>query len=152
MFSNSLIPLFLQYLQSTLCLENQRGNTGADLGVHFVGGGLAGMTAASATYPLDLVRTRLAAQVIELGTCICRCLCFDEDFICCIASILFYIEFILFSYPQFQLFFSTLQRNTIYYRGIWHAFHTICREEGFFGLYKGLGATLLVYRLFCFNY
>ncbi|MBA0558486.1 hypothetical protein Golob_015502 [Gossypium lobatum] len=54
------------------------------------------MTAASATYPLDLVRTRLAAQ-----------------------------------------------RNTIYYRGVWHAFHTICREEGFFGLYKGLGATLL---------
>ncbi|KAB2013595.1 hypothetical protein ERO13_D09G148700v2 [Gossypium hirsutum] len=87
---------YKSFLQSTLCLENQRGKAGADLGVHFVGGGLAGMTAASATYPLDLVRTRLAAQ-----------------------------------------------RNTIYYRGIWHAFHTICREEGIFGLYKGLGATLL---------
>ncbi|KAK8994671.1 hypothetical protein V6N11_045746 [Hibiscus sabdariffa] len=35
------------------------------------------------------------------------------------------------------------QRNSIYYRGIWHAFHTICRDEGFLGLYKGLGATLL---------
>ncbi|TYH02989.1 hypothetical protein ES288_A09G184400v1 [Gossypium darwinii] len=87
---------YKSFLQSALCLENQRVKAGADLGVHFVGGGLAGMTAASATYPLDLVRTRLAAQ-----------------------------------------------RNTIYYRGIWHAFHTICREEGFFGLYKGLGATLL---------
>ncbi|XVE96945.1 hypothetical protein REPUB_Repub02eG0267900 [Reevesia pubescens] len=83
-------------LQSILCLENQRGNASADLCVHFVGGGLAGMTAASATYPLDLVRTRLAAQ-----------------------------------------------RNSIYYRGIWHAFRTICRDEGFLGLYKGLGATLL---------
>ncbi|XP_021803735.1 mitochondrial substrate carrier family protein B-like [Prunus avium] len=64
--------------------------------VHFLGGGMAGLTAASATYPLDLVRTRLAAQ-----------------------------------------------RNALYYRGIGHAFHTICREEGFLGLYKGLGATLL---------
>lgn len=36
---------------------------GADACVHFLGGGLAGITAASATYPLDLVRTRLAAQV-----------------------------------------------------------------------------------------
>ncbi|XWS43777.1 hypothetical protein CRYUN_Cryun16bG0133100 [Craigia yunnanensis] len=91
-------------LQSILGLENQRGNASSDLCVHFVGGGLAGMTAASATYPLDLVRTRLAAQ-----------------------------------------------RNSIYYRGIWHAFHTICREEGFLGLYKGLGATLLVSLLLFFN-
>ncbi|PON59927.1 Mitochondrial carrier protein [Parasponia andersonii] len=74
--------------------ENKGAST--DLFVHFFGGGMAGITAASATYPLDLVRTRLAAQ-----------------------------------------------RNVIYYRGIWHAFHTICREEGFWGLYKGLGPTLL---------
>ncbi|KAF3449058.1 hypothetical protein FNV43_RR09782 [Rhamnella rubrinervis] len=76
--------------------DSLKGNASAALGVHFVSGGMAGITAASATYPLDLVRTRLAAQ-----------------------------------------------RNTIYYRGIWHAFHTICREEGFLGLYKGLGPTLL---------
>ncbi|XP_020236328.1 mitochondrial substrate carrier family protein B [Cajanus cajan] len=76
--------------------ENLRGNTSTDLLVHFVGGGLSGVTAATATYPLDLVRTRLAAQ-----------------------------------------------RSSIYYRGISHAFNTICREEGFLGLYKGLGATLL---------
>ena len=44
-------------------LESQRENMGRDLFVHFVGGGLAGITAASATYPLDLVRTCLAAQV-----------------------------------------------------------------------------------------
>ncbi|KAH7553753.1 hypothetical protein ACOSP7_029400 [Xanthoceras sorbifolium] len=83
-------------LQSALGLENRKGSASSDLCVHFVGGGLAGITAASATYPLDLVRTRLAAQ-----------------------------------------------RQTIYYRGIWHSFHTICKEEGFLGLYKGLGATLL---------
>ncbi|KAL2336537.1 hypothetical protein Fmac_010983 [Flemingia macrophylla] len=76
--------------------ENLRGNTSTDLLVHFVGGGLSGVTSATATYPLDLVRTRLAAQ-----------------------------------------------RSSIYYRGISHAFNTICREEGFLGLYKGLGATLL---------
>ncbi|KAJ4719939.1 Mitochondrial substrate carrier family protein [Melia azedarach] len=43
-------------------LQNEGENMSADLFVHFVGGGLAGITAASATYPLDLVRTRLAAQ------------------------------------------------------------------------------------------
>ncbi|KDO57951.1 hypothetical protein CISIN_1g018298mg [Citrus sinensis] len=84
------------FLQSVLGLDNHRESASVNLGVHFVGGGLAGMTAASATYPLDLVRTRLAAQ-----------------------------------------------RQAIYYKGIWHSFQTICREEGFLGLYKGLGATLL---------
>ncbi|TKY63347.1 Mitochondrial substrate carrier family protein B [Spatholobus suberectus] len=83
-------------LLHSLMGENVSGNSSANLLVHFVGGGLAGITAASATYPLDLVRTRLAAQ-----------------------------------------------RSTMYYRGISHAFSTICREEGFLGLYKGLGATLL---------
>ncbi|OVA15560.1 Mitochondrial carrier protein [Macleaya cordata] len=83
-------------LQSIPGLESHRENVTADLFVRLVGGGLAGITAASLTYPLDLVRTRLAAQ-----------------------------------------------RNVIYYRGIWHALRTICREEGVFGLYKGLGATLL---------
>ncbi|KAI4354576.1 hypothetical protein L6164_003426 [Bauhinia variegata] len=83
-------------LLHSLIGENHRGSATADPLVHFVGGGLAGITAASATYPLDLVRTRLAAQ-----------------------------------------------RNAIYYRGLWHAFSTICRDEGFLGLYKGLGATLL---------
>ncbi|KAK1399757.1 hypothetical protein POM88_009620 [Heracleum sosnowskyi] len=66
------------------------------MGVHFICGGLAGITAASATYPLDLIRTRLSAQ-----------------------------------------------RSTIYYQGTGHALRTICRDEGFFGLYKGMGATLL---------
>lgn len=48
--------------------KNYKGNASTDLFVHFVGGGMAGITAASATYPLDLVRTRLAAQVTRENT------------------------------------------------------------------------------------
>lgn len=55
----------LQMLRMIPGLENHRENMGADLCVHFAAGGLAGITAASVTYPLDLVRTRLAAQVIS---------------------------------------------------------------------------------------
>ncbi|XP_059666330.1 uncharacterized protein LOC132312096 isoform X5 [Cornus florida] len=83
-------------LQLILGLEGHSENLSTDLCIRLVGGGLAGITAASVTYPLDLIRTRLAAQT-----------------------------------------------NVIYYRGIGHALSTISREEGIFGLYKGLGATLL---------
>ncbi|KAL3139167.1 hypothetical protein ABBQ32_005946 [Trebouxia sp. C0010 RCD-2024] len=58
-------------------------------------GGAAGMCACTLAYPLDLVRTRLAAQT-----------------------------------------------TTHYYKGIWHALSTIVKDEGLFGLYRGLGATL----------
>ncbi|GER57241.1 mitochondrial carrier protein [Striga asiatica] len=87
---------YKRILKSIPGLDGQEKNAGSDVFVHFVGGGLAGITAASATYPLDLIRTRLAAQ-----------------------------------------------RNAIYYKGISHALRTICRDEGFLGLYKGMGATLL---------
>ncbi|KAF5729625.1 hypothetical protein HS088_TW21G01792 [Tripterygium wilfordii] len=88
---------YKKFLHSIPGLANHKEKKGVDLFVHFIGGGLAGITAASTTYPLDLVRTRLAAQT-----------------------------------------------NVMYYRGIWHALQTISREEGVLGLYKGLGATLLV--------
>lgn len=52
-----------QVLQLILGVESQGENITADLCIRLVGGGLAGITAASVTYPLDLVRTRLAAQV-----------------------------------------------------------------------------------------
>lgn len=41
-------------------------------------------------------------------------------------------------------FFPNLQTNVMYYKGISHALRTISRDEGILGLYKGLGATLLV--------
>lgn len=83
-------------LQSFPGLESNTENISAHLFVRLTGGFLAGVTSAAATYPLDLVRTRLAAQT-----------------------------------------------NVIYYKGIWHALRTISKDEGLFGLYKGLGATLL---------
>lgn len=83
-------------LQLMSGVESHETNFGTDVFVRLAGGGLAGITAASVTYPLDLVRTRLSAQT-----------------------------------------------NVNYYRGIWHALSTITREEGIFGLYKGLGACLL---------
>lgn len=49
-------------LQSAWGLETQGENLSADVCIRLLGGGLAGITAASVTYPLDLVRTRLAAQ------------------------------------------------------------------------------------------
>ncbi|CAN1142504.1 Mitochondrial substrate carrier family protein B [Linum perenne] len=62
------------FLQSVFGLERQGGNSTADLAVRFLGGGLAGISAASATYPLDLVRTRLAAQGVgpnlAIGFCV----------------------------------------------------------------------------------
>ena len=52
-----------QFLYMVTGMENHRESISSNVFVHFVAGGLDGITAASATYPLDLVRTRLAAQV-----------------------------------------------------------------------------------------
>ncbi|KAJ0462475.1 putative mitochondrial carrier domain superfamily [Helianthus annuus] len=76
------------FLQLIMRAENGESNISTGLFIRLAGGGLAGITAASVTYPLDL-------------------------------------------------------RNVIYYRDISHALRTISREEGIFGLYKGLGACLL---------
>ncbi|GAX83991.1 hypothetical protein CEUSTIGMA_g11416.t1 [Chlamydomonas eustigma] len=62
----------------------------------FMAGAAAGMSGCIAAYPLDLLRTRLAAQT-----------------------------------------------ESEYYQGINHALRRILTEEGFFGLYRGLGATLV---------
>ncbi|KAL5567608.1 hypothetical protein UlMin_025571 [Ulmus minor] len=53
---------YKKLLQMIPGLESRRDSMSANACVHFVGGGLAGITAATTTYPLDLVRTRLAAQ------------------------------------------------------------------------------------------
>ncbi|WOL14974.1 mitochondrial substrate carrier family protein B-like isoform X1 [Canna indica] len=49
-------------LQLITGLDKQRDSVSADVCVRLLGGGLAGLTAATMTYPLDLVRTRLSAQ------------------------------------------------------------------------------------------
>ncbi|RZC71322.1 hypothetical protein C5167_034497 [Papaver somniferum] len=53
-------------LQSIPGLERRRENVTSDLFVRLVGGGLAAITTASITYPLDLVRTRLAAHELHV--------------------------------------------------------------------------------------
>lgn len=50
------------FLQSMPVLVDHKENMSTDVGIRLLGGGLSGITAASITYPLDLVRTRLAAQ------------------------------------------------------------------------------------------
>jgi len=77
-------------------IEGNQESLGVGMGTRLLAGGGAGITAASLTYPLDLVRTRLAAQTKEM-----------------------------------------------YYRGISHALLTITRDEGYRGLYKGMGTTLM---------
>ncbi|XP_055831348.1 uncharacterized protein LOC129900408 isoform X1 [Solanum dulcamara] len=54
---------YTNVLQLILGVESQGENITADLCIRLVGGGLAGITAASVTYPLDLVRTHLSAQM-----------------------------------------------------------------------------------------
>ncbi|XP_076943007.1 uncharacterized protein LOC143613079 [Bidens hawaiensis] len=53
---------YKKLLKSIPSIENNSGSAAADACLHFVGGGMSGITAATATYPLDLIRTRLAAQ------------------------------------------------------------------------------------------
>ncbi|KAG0587632.1 hypothetical protein KC19_2G179000 [Ceratodon purpureus] len=87
---------YKMHLRRILGIEGNQESLGVGMSTRLVAGGGAGITAASLTYPLDLVRTRLAAQTKEM-----------------------------------------------YYRGITHALVTITRDEGFRGLYKGLGPTLM---------
>lgn len=52
-------------VQSLLCMagmEKKPESLGVGMSTRLIAGGAAGVTAASLTYPLDLVRTRLAAQ------------------------------------------------------------------------------------------
>ena len=58
----------MQFLQSVPGLDRHKDFVAADLSLRLLSGGLAGVTAASMTYPLDLVRTRLAAQVTNLSS------------------------------------------------------------------------------------
>ncbi|GLJ42359.1 hypothetical protein SUGI_0877260 [Cryptomeria japonica] len=53
---------YKKIMHSLPFMERYKENISTDLGIRLLGGGAAGVTAATFTYPLDLVRTRLAAQ------------------------------------------------------------------------------------------
>uniref|UniRef100_A0A0C9RP14 TSA: Wollemia nobilis Ref_Wollemi_Transcript_6983_2572 transcribed RNA sequence n=1 Tax=Wollemia nobilis TaxID=56998 RepID=A0A0C9RP14_9CONI len=53
---------YKRMMHSMPAIERYKDNISVDLGIRLIGGGAAGVTAATVTYPLDLVRTRLAAQ------------------------------------------------------------------------------------------
>ncbi|KAK9815221.1 hypothetical protein WJX72_000172 [[Myrmecia] bisecta] len=72
------------------------GHGRTDILRRLTAGGAAGMCACTLAYPLDLVRTRLAAQT-----------------------------------------------TSHYYHGIGYSLKLIVKDEGFLGLYRGLGATLI---------
>ncbi|KAH8945908.1 hypothetical protein BDL97_12G065100 [Sphagnum fallax] len=53
-------------LRRILGIEGNKESLGVGMGTRLLAGGGAGITAASLTYPLDLVRTRLAAQTKDM--------------------------------------------------------------------------------------
>ncbi|KAK1298316.1 Mitochondrial adenine nucleotide transporter ADNT1 [Acorus calamus] len=111
-------------LQSVPLLDRHRDDVSADVCVRLIGGGFSGITAAAMTYPLDLVRTRLAAQAIFsflLGL-------YHNGYLRCVMG----VDLVAYS-----------ETKEMYYRGISQTLYTIWRDEGIRGLYKGLGATLL---------
>ena len=57
------MPLYGQFLLGVVGMEGRPESLSVGMGTKLLAGGAAGITAASTTYPLDLVRTRLAAQV-----------------------------------------------------------------------------------------
>lgn len=95
-----------------------------------VAGSFAGGTAVLFTYPLDLVRTKLAYQVISA-------------FISCISQ----YKLRLIENPAVQVVGSAKSQakgvaiplEQIVYRGITDCFSRTYRESGFKGLYRGVG-------------
>ncbi|KAK8447645.1 hypothetical protein SEVIR_8G114851v4 [Setaria viridis] len=115
----------------------KNGGFSADVGVRLLGGGLSGVTAASMTYPLDLVRTRLAAQtniayyrgISHALFAICR----DEDF-----RGLYKVTFPLDLVRRRMQLEGAGGRARVYHTGLFGTFGHIVRTEGFRGLYRGI--------------
>ncbi|GMP69282.1 hypothetical protein CsSME_00028602 [Camellia sinensis var. sinensis] len=143
-------------LQCILGMESCRENVSADLCIRLVGGGLAGITAASITYPLDLVRTRLAAQGVGPSFAISFTV-YDtlrsywnsqrpDDSTALVSLACGSLSGIASSTATFPL--DLLRRRMqlegaggrarVYNTGLFGTFGYIIRTEGFRGLYRGI--------------
>ncbi|KAG4964752.1 hypothetical protein JHK85_039727 [Glycine max] len=137
-------------------LQSHRDNVSADLCVHFVGGGMAGITAATSTYPLDLVRTRLAAQTVGPSIAISFSVYEtlrsywqsnrSDDSPVVISLACGSLSGIASSTATFPLDLVRRRkqlegaggRARVYTTGLYGVFRHIIRTEGFRGLYRGI--------------
>ncbi|CAN1173919.1 Mitochondrial substrate carrier family protein B [Linum perenne] len=126
-------------------LESRKQSIGGDVFVHFLGGGMAGVTAATATYPLDLVRTRLAAQVRVLVPCISYCGRPDDPTVG-VSLACGSLSGIASSTATFPLDLVRRRkqlegaggRARVYSTSLFGTFKQILKTEGFRGLYRGI--------------
>jgi len=106
------------------------------------------MTACTVTYPLDLIRARIAFQDkhsnYNFGT--------QKEKM--LTDVSFYGPNLEIKSNERTVKFHGFERN--HYRGIVHAFVTIIKHEnGFIGLYKGFSPTLIgmaPYAGLCFSF
>eukprot|EP00850_Spirogloea_muscicola_P022368 SM000290S10902 [mRNA] locus=s290:111756:114288:- [translate_table: standard] len=113
-----------------LLLEAWPANAGRPR-VDFAAGSLAGATAVVCTYPLDLIRTRLAYQASELN-CKAQVICLKVGSPAAVGTVAAGEA-------------AALLAGGGHHRspGIRQAFSSILREGGVRGLYRGVGPTLL---------
>ncbi|MFS7949881.1 putative mitochondrial carrier domain superfamily [Helianthus anomalus] len=121
----------LTFLQLIMRAENGELNISTDLFIRLAGGGLAGITAASVTYPLDLIRTRLSAQGVGPNLAISFS-AYDTT-----RSYWQLHRFSVNSGARMQLE-GAGGRARVYKTGILGTFRQIIKAEGFRGIYRGI--------------
>ncbi|MFS7949880.1 putative mitochondrial carrier protein [Helianthus anomalus] len=153
------------FLQLIMRAENGESNISTDMFIRLAGGGLAGITTASVTYPLDLVRTLLSAfrassasikdSVLVywldmfIDILILMLVCFadtPEDSTALVSLACGSLSGIASSTVTFPLDLVRRRmqlegaggRARVYKTGILGTFRQIIKAEGFRGIYRGI--------------